>query len=39
VMRDGKVIDRDKLPEKRVLSRVPAPNRETTETRRPGVQE
>jgi len=38
VMRDGKVIDRDKLPEKRVLSRVPAPNRETTETRRPGVQ-
>ena len=35
ILRDGRVIDRDKLPERRVLSRPPAAKTETADTRRP----
>jgi imidazolonepropionase-like amidohydrolase len=35
IVRDGRVIDREKLPERRVLSRAPATKSETADTRRP----
>ena len=34
VMRDGRVIDREKLPERRVLSRAPTATSETAGPRR-----
>ena len=33
ILRDGRVIDRDKLPERRVLSRAPAAKSETAAAR------
>jgi imidazolonepropionase-like amidohydrolase len=35
IVRDGRVIDRDTLPERRVLSRAPATKSETADTRPP----
>jgi imidazolonepropionase-like amidohydrolase len=37
IVRDGRVIDRDKLPERRVLTRAPAGTKETNDARRPGA--
>jgi imidazolonepropionase-like amidohydrolase len=37
IMRDGRIVDREKLPERRVLTRAPAANRESAGTRPPGA--